>query len=167
MSVVIERVMPADASAVLAYLAQIGGETDNLSFGAEGLPFSVESETAYLAQMQDSNDDMMLVAKEDGRIIGTCDLHRLPRRMSHRGEISISVLRAYWNRGIGTQLMRHILGFARDNGFSVIELQVRSDNGAAIRLYEKYGFEKIGTHPDFFEINGESVSFDYMCLRLG
>ena len=61
MSVVIERVMPADASAVLAYLAQIGGETDNLSFGAEGLPFSVESETAYLAQMQDSNDDMMLV----------------------------------------------------------------------------------------------------------
>jgi RimJ/RimL family protein N-acetyltransferase len=167
MSVVIERATPADASAVLTYLAQIGGETDNLSFGAEGLPFSFESEAAYLAQMQDSRDDIMLIAKEDGRIVGTCDLHRLPRRMSHRGEISVSVLRAYWNRGIGTQLMGHILDIARDNGFGVIDLQVRSDNAAAIRLYEKYGFEKIGTHPAFFEIDGETVSFDYMCLRLG
>ena len=167
MSVVIQRATSANASAILAYLAQIGGETENLSFGAEGLPFSVESEAEYLAQMQDSCDNIMLIAKEDGRIVGVCDLHRLPRRMSHRGEISVSVLREYWNRGIGTLLMGRILDFARDNGFGVIDLQVRSDNRAAIRLYEKYGFEKIGTHPAFFEINGESVAFDYMCLRLG
>ena len=167
MSVVIERATSADASAVLAYLTQIGGETDNLSFGAEGLPFSVESEAAYIAQMQDSRDDIMLIAKEDGRIVGTCDLHRLARRMSHRGEISVSVLREYWNRGIGTLLMGRILDFARCNEFSVIDLQVRSDNAAAIRLYEKYGFEKIGSHPAFFRIDGESVAFDYMCLKLG
>ena len=45
---VIERARPEDAAAQLEYLKIIGGETDNLSFGPEGVPLSREEEEAYL-----------------------------------------------------------------------------------------------------------------------
>jgi ribosomal protein S18 acetylase RimI-like enzyme len=97
-------------------------------------------------------------------MIGTASLDRLPRRMRHRGELGISVLKAYQNRGIGRRLITEILSYARDNEFSVIDLQVRCDNSAAVHLYETMGFEICGVHPAFFQIGEETVPF-YMMYR--
>lgn len=44
----ITRARPEDAAALLDYLKIVGGETDNLSFGAEGVPLAPEEEQAYL-----------------------------------------------------------------------------------------------------------------------
>ena len=41
----ITRARPEDAAALLDYLKIVGGETDNLSFGAEGVPLAPEEET--------------------------------------------------------------------------------------------------------------------------
>lgn len=164
MSVVIEKASRADAAAMLAYLKQIGGETDNLTFGAEGLPFSIEDEAAYIGELESSRDGALFVAKENGRIVGDASLSRLPRRMSHRGDLGIAVVREYWNRGVGSALMRAVIDFARANDFDGIDLQVRSDNRAAIALYEKFGFRTLGTHPAFFKLDGEDIPFDYMYL---
>ncbi len=166
MDIIIEKAAAADAAALLAYLRQVGGETDNLTFGAEGLPFSAEAEAAFLASHENSPDGIMLLAKENGRIVGSASLDRLPRRMSHRGEMGISVLKKCWNGGIGSRLMEALIAFAKENDFEIIDLQVRSDNAAAIHLYEKFGFRKLGTHPAFFKIAGEDVAFDYMWLQL-
>ncbi len=166
MKITIEKASPADAEALIEYLKQAGGETDNLTFGAEGLPVSAEEEAGFLERVQTSGDDLFLVAKEDGDIVGTASLNRLPRRMRHRGEFSVSVLKEYWNRGIGSRLLERVLEFARAQDFAVIELQVRSDNAAAIHLYEKFGFQKFGTHPAFFVVEGQKIPFDFMCLRL-
>ena len=108
----------------------------------------------------------MLIAKENGKIVGDASLSRLPRRMKHRGDLGVSVLKKCWNRGIGSQLLLEIINFAKENSFEVIDLQVRSDNLSAIHLYEKFGFKKIGTHPVFFKIGSEEVAFDYMCLKI-
>lgn len=164
--IVIEKATAADAVEILEYLKQVGGETDNLTFGAEGLPFTPASEAAYIRQIENSCDDVMLVAKENGKIVGNASLNRLPRRMGHRGEFSVTVLKDYWNRGIGSRLLDEILSFAKAHAFEIIDLQVRSDNLPAIRLYHKFGFQKVGTHPAFFKIGGEEIAFDYMCLRM-
>lgn len=166
MSVVIERATAEDAVAMLEYLKQIGGETDNLTFGPEGMPFTPEAEAAYIAQIEYSPDNIMLVAKAEGKIIGDASLNRLPRRMSHRGDLGVSVIKEYWNKGIGSQLLSKVLAWAKENNFEVIDLQVRSDNLQAIHLYEKFGFRKIGTHSAFFKINNEYIAFDYMSLML-
>ena len=166
MSIIIERAISTDAAQILQFLKQIGGETDNLSFGKEGLPISVESEEEYIKQIENSSDKVMLVAKKDGEIVGNASLCRLPRRMKHRGDLSVSVLKEYWNKGIGSRLLLGIIDFAKSNSFEIIELQVRSDNLTAIHLYKKFGFEKVGTHPAFFKIDDEEIAFDYMCLKL-
>ena len=166
MNIQIERAACEDAAELLACLKQMGAETDNLTFGAEGLPVSVEDEMAYIRQMEDSCDQIMLVAKDNGKIVGNAALSRLPRRMQHRGDFCISVLKSYWNKGIGSLLLSEIIRYANDNSFEVLDLQVRSDNSPAIHLYEKFGFVKIGTHPYFFKMGDEEISFDYMCLKI-
>ena len=166
MSIIIEKASPTDAASILEYLKQVGGETDNLTFGSEGMPFSVEAEEAFISGMENSYDDIMLIAKDNEKIVGCASLSRLPRRMKHRGDFAVSVAKEYWNQGIGSMLLCRILDFAKENAFEIIDLQVRSDNLKAIHLYEKYGFQKIGVHPAFFKINGEDISFDYMCLKI-
>ena len=108
----------------------------------------------------------MLVAKADGKIVGSASLSRMPRRMSHRGDFGITVLKEYWNNGIGSKLLSHIIDYARQNAFSIIELQVRSDNAGAIHLYEKYGFKRLCTYPEFFKIGNDFYDVEFMCLKL-
>ena len=166
MSIRIEKATPSDAAMLLEYLRQVGGETDNLTFGPEGMPFSVEAEAEFIANMENSNDDIILLAKYEDKIVGCASLNRLPRRMRHRGDFAISVVKDYWNKGIGSQLLDNIVAFARENSIEIVDLQVRGDNKSAIHLYEKYGFKKIGEHPAFFKIGDENISFEIMCLEL-
>ena len=46
----IREATPEDAEKIIAYLAQVGGETDYLSFGKEGLPISIEEEEKFIPQ---------------------------------------------------------------------------------------------------------------------
>ena len=162
----IERARPEDAAALLDYLKIIGGETDNLSFGPEGVPLSVDAEQDYLRAQCDSVNNVQYLAKVDGEIIGTASLNRKPGRMRHRGEFGISLKKAWWGCGAASALMEAILVFARENSFEQLNLEVRSDNARAIRLYEKYGFRKLCTFPAFFRIRGKAVDYDLMNLSL-
>ena len=163
---VIERARPEDAGALLDYLKFIGGETDNLSFGAEGVPLDLETEQDYLRSQCESTDNVQYLAKVYGEIIGTASLNRRSNRMSHRGVFGISLKKAWWGCGAASALTESILAFAKENDFEQLNLEVRSDNARAIRLYEKYGFRKLCTFPHFFKINGEYVDFDLMNLEL-
>ncbi len=64
---IIENARPEDAAAILEYLKIVGGETDNLNMGAEGIPITVEVEEAFLRSMLDSSDDVMYAAKSGWR----------------------------------------------------------------------------------------------------
>ena len=65
----IVRAQAQDAVALLDYLKIVGGETENLSFGAEGVPLGVEDEQDYLGMQAQSRDHIQLLAKVDGEII--------------------------------------------------------------------------------------------------
>ena len=53
---VIVRAQAEDAAALLKYLKIVGGETENLSFGAEGVALALDAEQAYLRSQSDSTD---------------------------------------------------------------------------------------------------------------
>jgi len=165
MSYTIEKPLPGDAEQLLAYLRQVGSESDNLSFGPEGLQISVSKERNFILTALDSKRTIWYVAKENGKILGDCNIDVLPRRFSHRGELGISVIRECWNRGIGSALMKKALGAAKDNlNLEIITLEVKSDNAPAIHLYKKFGFEKFGTFIKFFKKGTEYFDADYMNL---
>ncbi len=45
------------------------------------------------------------------------------------------------NRGIGSALIGQVLLISKMRGFGCCQLEVSKDNTAALRLYEKFGFE--------------------------
>ena len=164
---VIERAQAEDAAALLAFLKIVGGETENLSYGAEGISLDLAAEQDKLRSQAGSINNVRYLAKADGEIIGTASLTRKHKRMRHRGELGICVKRAWWSSGAAPALMDALLAFARENGFEQLNLEVRSDNIRAIRLYEKYGFRKLCVFPGFFKIDGKYIDFDLMNLELG
>ena len=162
----IVRAKADDASALLAYLKIIGGETDNLSFGPEGVPLDEEAERSYLRMQEESNDNIQLLAKVNGEIIGTASLNRRQGRMHHRAVFGISLKKAWWGCGAAKPLANGVLDFAKEIGVEQVNLEVRSDNKRAIALYEKLGFQKLCTFPAFFKINDEHIDFDLMNLTI-
>ena len=58
-------------------------------------------------------------------------------------ELSIAVVPSRRGKGFGDQLLRALLDEAKRGGFSQISLSVEPDN-PALRLYERFGFEKVG-----------------------
>ena len=163
---VIERARPEEAAALLDYLKIVGGETENLSFGAEGVSLDLEAEQDHLRMQSESTDNVQYLAKVKDEIIGTASLNRKHKRMSHRGVFGINLKKAWWGCGAASALMEVILAFAKENGFEQLNLEVRSSNARAIHLYKKYGFRKLCTFPHFFKINGEYIDFDLMNLEL-
>lgn len=83
----IEQAKPQDAALLLDYTKAIGGETDNLSFGAEDIHINVEEKAKQLAEQENSRDTVLFIARANWEIIGDASLNRLPRRMNHRGRI--------------------------------------------------------------------------------
>ena len=53
---------------------------------------------------------------------------------------SVSVLQEWKGRGIASTLMEQCIRHAKGPGYERIELEVDSENAAAIKLYEKKGF---------------------------
>ena len=58
---VIERARPEEAAALLDYLKIVGGETENLSFGAEGVSLDLEAEQDHLRMQSESTDNVLLM----------------------------------------------------------------------------------------------------------
>ena len=166
MNFTIRSAKGADAAEFLRYLALVGGESDNLTFGSEGLPFSAEEEAAMLEAV--TSPDVFLLAMAEDQILGNVSL-RVDRRarMRHRGQIAISVRREVWGQGIGSALMQAVIDHARNfREVEILNLEVRQDNIRAIRLYEKFGFHKVGIDPALMKIGGEYIDYDIMQLRL-
>ena len=155
-----------DAKAILAYIRRIGGESDNLTFDGNGFPITVEQEQRFLESTHKDSKSIILIAIKDGEIIADGSLTSFPRRMSHRADLGISVVKEEWNHGIGSMLMERLIDFAKDSGIELINLEVRADNDNAIHLYEKYGFRNIGTSPAYFKIGEQYFDFKLMVLDL-
>ncbi|SFB83268.1 GNAT family N-acetyltransferase [Streptococcus equinus] len=163
----VREVTVKDAKNLLEFCNQVGSETDNLSYGSEGMRLSVAEEEKILAKFQNDKMSYFLLAEESGQIVGTCNCRSFrKKRLSHRAEIGIAVKKAYWNKGIGRKLLTRLINLSRQSGLKILSLEVRTDNKRAIHLYESLGFRRIGTFEGFMEIDGESVDFDIMELFL-
>ena len=164
----IRKALASDAEAILAYCKAVGAESDNLTFGAEGVSITIEKEQEYLESILHSNKQLYLVAADGSEIVGAAVFSAFSKpRLSHRAEISISVRKSMWGKHIGTRFMEQLIDFAKNTaGTEIISLEVRSDNERAIALYRKFGFRKIGTFNGFMKIGGNYVSCDIMALSL-
>lgn len=110
----------------------------------------------------------ILVAAMGERIVGMLGLETFPNRprRAHAGAIGIGVHDDWQGKGIGSALVRAGVEMA-DRWLNIkrLELEVYTDNEPAIRLYERYGFEREGLLRQYAFRDGRFVDA-YMMARL-
>jgi RimJ/RimL family protein N-acetyltransferase len=167
LQLILRRAEPRDAEQMLAYLNQVAGESVNLTFGPGEFGLSVQEERAFLLQMGESPTSLYLIAEIAGEIAGALTFSTGKRpRLQHAGEFGMSILRSYWNLGVGSRMLAYLIEWARHtDAIRKINLRVRVDNLPAIHLYEKYGFVQEGRVTREFYLRGQFVDVYMMGLQ--
>jgi [ribosomal protein S18]-alanine N-acetyltransferase len=76
-----------------------------------------------------------------------------PRGGAEADVHTIGVDPGWQGRGVGTALLRALLAFA-DEVAAPVHLEVRTDNAAAIGLYEAHGFTRVGIRRRYYWPSG-------------
>lgn len=88
-----------------------------------------------------------IVAEFEGRVVGYAGIVK-------RGEsgdvLTISVAKSHRRKGIGRELLRRIIDWARTNSCEAMMLEVRVGNEEATPLYNSFGFIEISRRPDYY-----------------
>lgn len=96
--------------------------------------------------------DTLLGAFIAGRLVGYAMLQKIADEWHLH---NIAVTDTLQGQGIGAFLLQGVLERAREQGLSVILLEVRESNAAARHLYRKWGFQEQGIRKDYYAIPGE------------
>lgn len=113
---------------------------------------------------------ILFVARIDGVICGSAQLVTPPpnnEAQSHAVQVTGNFI-APWARGHGLakMLLAAVERAAVEEGFSVINLDVRETMERAIALYESAGYIRFGTHPYYANIDGKFVRGFYYTKAL-
>ncbi|MFZ2087120.1 MAG: ribosomal protein S18-alanine N-acetyltransferase [Desulfobaccales bacterium] len=71
--------------------------------------------------------------------------------------LNLAVHPVHRRRGISRSLLTAALNQARNQGVSVVWLEVRPSNQAALGLYQSFGFLKVGIRQGYYTDNGEDA----------
>jgi len=140
----IRKAQESDAQKILDYVKDITTETDFLGrHPLDPLP-DVESEKQLIKETE--GNGIWLLAFEAEEIVGFLAFNKGTRvKKRHTASFGMSVRKAYWDKGIGTALMKEMLKEAsKITDLKKIELSVFLDNTKAIALYKKFGFSEEG-----------------------
>jgi ribosomal-protein-alanine N-acetyltransferase len=87
------------------------------------------------------------VAERTGAIVGYAGLFAT----RHQADVqTLAVAADEQGAGLGGTLLQALLDEARRRGCPEVLLEVRADNEAARRLYERFGFERIGVRRGYY-----------------
>lgn len=167
--VVIREAVPKDAEGILAHLSSTALETGYMTMGEEGPGITVEEEQEQLAKLYESDNNVLLVALIDGKIVGTASIHGSSSpKLKHIGEVGIVIAKEYWGFGLGTTMMEELIYWANEQSkLKRLELTVQARNKTARHLYEKLGFQLEAIMPRGVRDNGEYLDVCLMSMMIG
>ena len=154
---------------MIAYLKATAEETEfGLSYPEE-MDFTIEDEENFITQYNEAQGSIMISAFDGDRLAGNASLCCVMDRKKtlHRATFGIAIRKSDWGQGLGEQILRALIAFAKQAGYELLELEVASSNTSAIRLYDKLGFVVYGERPCSLKLkNGDYYDELLMVLEL-
>ncbi|MDX8046256.1 GNAT family N-acetyltransferase [Gracilibacillus sp. S3-1-1] len=134
-----------DANTLSKVRIQIDGETEYMDREKGEAYIDELSFKQIIKEDTEAAHNLFLVCETNGNIVGfsRCE-GSLLRRMAHKVEFGVCVLKDFWGYSIGTHLLKETISWADTNQIKKITLNVLETNEKAVTLYKKYGFEKEG-----------------------
>lgn len=95
----------------------------------------------------ESSFSRYVVAKEVDNIVGFAGIIILPDDVEITNIVTKKTER---KKGIGTLLLEKIIEISKETNKEIISLEVNEKNDSAIKLYTKFGFEKVGLRKRYY-----------------
>lgn len=129
--------------------------------------YTIERETEYIDKMNRSARDALLVCIVDENIVGYFQLFcGSTLKTRHRANLSLVILKDYWNLGIGSIMFDIMLQYAdRDHYLLQLELEYTEGNTRAKHLYKKMGFIDIGFIPNATRTKNGIMLKDFLMIK--
>jgi ribosomal protein S18 acetylase RimI-like enzyme len=139
--IVIRAARESDAEEIRAAVNAVAAEKWYIAT-VEG--FSLAETRAFLKRIVEGNLPQVTALAGD-LVVGFCDI--LPNAapgFTHVARLGMAVRPEWRRQGIGRRLLDACLALARNARIEKVELEVFSDNLAAVRMYESVGFAREG-----------------------
>jgi len=146
--VIIRRATEQDWPQIYPFYAAIMAEGKTYPF-----PEGQTLDEARPWWMEEPPGQTVVAVSDDGVIVGSAKMGpNRPGRGSHVATASFLVDPAAQGRGTGRALGEYVLDWCRAAGFASIQFNaVVECNAPAVHLWQKLGFEIIGTAPESFD----------------
>ena len=139
---------------------QVAGETENMARYPEEITISVEKEKELLDRIEASPIQASIGAFDGNRMIANINFGCVAYRtkMKHRASFGITVIKDYWNLGLGSMMILEMISLLEKLGYEQVEFEVLESNENATYLYKKLGFKECGRIPNGIKLkNGKYV----------
>ena len=162
------RAQASEAGKIVDFYNFVGGETSYLSFEKDEYPMNVKEQEDEIRSLEDKEASIMLLAMDKDEIAGIATIHSSAKvKARHDGELGIVVAKKYQGQGIGTELIRQLIEWAKGNGVTTrISLDTRADNVKAVELYLKFGFVVEGCRKNSTLLDGKYYDLYVMGMML-
>jgi len=160
---------PGDAEALVRLAEAVSSEPEGWLISVDGEWRSVGDERRYLKAVRRYPHAAIYVAErdEDGAIIGRLSLARDTHPASaHVADLGLMVAADARRRGVGWALLEAAVEWSRTAGIRKLELHVFPWNEPAIRLYERFGFEREGERKGHYRRGDEFVDAVLMAYQM-
>ncbi|SHH07841.1 GNAT family N-acetyltransferase [Flagellimonas flava] len=154
-------------------LVQISQDTFRAAFEKDNDPkdFEAYMSSAFnkvrLSEELGNADSLFYFVLEDNHLVGYFKLNLGEAQTDVKDPNAMELERIYvqsshQGKGIGAAMLHKVVALARNRALDYLWLGVWERNPGAIRFYERYGFQKFGTHPYYI---GKDKQTDWL-LRL-
>lgn len=159
---------PGDAEQLTRLAEAVSAEPEGWLISTGGEWRSVGEERRYLKALRRYPHAAVVVAeREDGALVGRLSVARDTHPASaHVADLGLMVAADARRQGVGRALLDAAVEWARGAGVRKLELHVFPWNEAAIRLYERFGFEREGYRRGHYRRADEDVDAILMAYRL-
>jgi ribosomal-protein-alanine N-acetyltransferase len=132
-----------------------------VSLDKELFPYSPWSSSQYKEEFSSPTRHFVVALDDQQSIVGYAGV--FAPGAAEADVLTVGVVPEHRGQGIAKALMALITDWARAQGSTAMMLEVKTDNSAAIGLYESLGYTKLNVRKDYF---GQGLDAQVMRLEL-
>lgn len=166
--ILIRRAIIDDASEILLITRSTIEEGEFMALNLEEFTITEEKEKEWIQTNSEAPNNLVIIAEYEGKVVGWLSFQTSTRfKLSHHGELGMSILKEYRNKGIGFALLNTLLNWAVENPtITKVCLAVFASNDRAIHLYKKLGFIEEGRRHSHIRISEDEFMDDILMYKM-